>query len=88
MMMDATFQPPMELILKAAEEYKKVGCKRLSATFDLFPYSQWRLSLVCGTHSGAAPDDNGYGIGYKGACGKNCKLRVEDCSVGKVTVLK
>ena len=73
MMMELVVQIPMKLIHEASEVYKKTGCLRKQAVFNLFPGSIWRLDWVCGTNQGIG-SDNGYGVGHH--CSEECDLRI------------
>lgn len=73
MMMDVVVEIPMPLIIEASEKYKKNGCARKQAVFELFPYGEWRYHWCCMTNRGVG-SDNGYGVGH--SCSEECDLRI------------
>ena len=70
--MEASFQIPVELLLKVVEKIKKSNCFRKQPIFELYPDGSWNYHFVCGRNKGKY--QNGFGLGH--TCTKECPLRV------------
>ena len=72
MQMEATFQIPIELLLKVVKTMKEANCLRKQPVFELYPGGYWKHHFVCGRNEGKY--HNGFGVGH--ICSKECPLRV------------
>ena len=70
--MEATFQIPIELLLKVVKTMKETNCHRKQPIFELYPDGRWKHHFVCGQNKGKYR--NGFGVGH--TCTKECPLRV------------